>query len=43
MDKDYKRIMRCVEITDHRSKIVDVKNLRECHYICVSILKFQKV
>lgn len=28
MDKDYKRIMRCIEITDHRSKIVDVKNLR---------------
>lgn len=28
MDKDYKRIMRCIEITDHRSKNVDVKNLR---------------
>lgn len=26
--KVYKRIMRCIEITDHRSKNVDVKNLR---------------
>lgn len=26
--KDYKLIMRCVEITDHRSKIANVKNLR---------------
>ena len=29
MDKeDYKLIMRCVEITDHRSKIADIKNLK---------------
>lgn len=29
MDKeDYKLIMRCVEITDHRSKIADTKNLK---------------
>lgn len=37
MDKDYKRIMRCVEITDHRSKIVDVKNLRVSLYMCKHI------
>lgn len=29
MDKeDYKLIMRCVEITDHRSKIANIKNLK---------------
>lgn len=29
MDKeDYKRIMRCIEITDHRSKNANVKNLK---------------
>ena len=33
MDKDYKRIMRCIEITDHRSKNVDVKNLRVSLYM----------
>ena len=37
MDKDYKRIMRCVEITDHRSKNVDVKNLRVSLYMCKHI------
>lgn len=42
MNKVYKLTMRCIEITDLRSKNVDVKTL-ECHYICVSILKFQKV
>lgn len=26
--EDYKLIMRCVEITDHRSKIADIKNLK---------------
>lgn len=26
--EDYKLIMRCVEITDHRSKNANVKNLR---------------
>lgn len=35
--KDYKRIMRCIEITDHRSKIVDVKNLRVSLYMCKHI------
>lgn len=28
--EDYKRIMRCIEITDHRSKNANVKNLK-CH------------
>lgn len=35
--KDYKQIMRCIEITDHRSKIVDVKNLRVSLYMCKHI------
>lgn len=26
--EDYKQIMRCIEITDHRSKITNVKNFR---------------
>ena len=26
--KVYKLIMRCIEITDHRSKIADIKNLK---------------
>lgn len=29
--------MRCIEITDHRSKIVDVKNLRVSLYMCKHI------
>ena len=28
MDKNYKRIMRCIAIVDERPKNVDVKNLR---------------
>lgn len=26
--EDHKQIMRCIEITDHRSKITNVKNFR---------------
>ena len=37
MNKVYKLTMRCIEITDHRSKIVDVKNLKVSLYMCKHI------
>lgn len=37
MNKVYKLTMRCIEITDHRSKNVDVKNLRVSLYMCKHI------